>query len=387
MRILLCHNRYQQEGGEDAAVAAELSLLQEHGHEVKFHELDNDAITGVVAKLRVGITAAYSRTAREEMAVQLKAFRPDIVHVHNFFPLLTPSIYDACIEARVPVVQTLHNYRILCPGALLMRSGAICEKCVTGSPFQGAWHRCYRNSMLQSLAVAQMVDFHRRHDSWNRKVTRFIALTEFARQKFIEGGILPEKMVVKPNSLAHLPPVGEMPPRGDFALFIGRISVEKGVETLVDAFCQTGLPLKIAGSGPLESRLKQRSTPNIQWLGRIPPQEVMALARQARYLVLPSLCYEGFPMAIPEAFANHLPVLASRIGSLAGIVTDGATGHHFTPGSVAELAERSRYLHQNVAECERMGERAFGEYLLHYTPEQNYRRLLMIYGEAIDLYA
>jgi glycosyltransferase involved in cell wall biosynthesis len=387
MRILLCHNRYQQEGGEDAAVAAELSLLQEHGHEVKFHEVDNDAITGVVAKLRVGITAAYSRTAREEMAVQLKAFRPDIVHVHNFFPLLTPSIYDACIEARVPVVQTLHNYRILCPGALLMRRWCdlreVCNRfALPGGvapllpQLDAAIPRCGADGRFPSPA-----------DSWNRKVTRFIALTEFARQKFIEGGILPEKMVVKPNSLAHLPPVGEMPPRGDFALFIGRISVEKGVETLVDAFCQTGLPLKIAGSGPLESRLKQRSTPNIQWLGRIPPQEVMAQARQARYLVLPSLCYEGFPMAIPEAFANHLPVLASRIGSLAGIVTDGATGHHFTPGSVAELAERSRYLHQNVAECERMGERAFGEYLLHYTPEQNYRRLLMIYGEAIDLYA
>lgn len=385
-RILVCHNRYQLAGGEDAVVDMETRLLRDHGHVVRLHELSNDVIASLADKVRAGLHVAWSEPSRKRLLAILDEFRPDIVHIHNFFPLLTPSAYAACIEKQIPVVQTLHNYRIICPGAMLMRNGKVCELCVRGTPWHGTLHHCYRNSVPQSFAVSHLVSFHRRHDTWNRKVDRLIALTAFARSKFIEAGISPDRIVVKPNFI-HQPCCNSdtpSPQRQPFALYVGRIAAEKGVATLVAAFNQTGIALKIAGSGPLQQHLQKNSGPNIEWLGHQGQQKVLALMQQARFLVMPSECYEGFPLVILEAFANRLPVLCSRLGSMAEIVEDHITGRHFLPGNVTDLAATARMLFDNPAACAMMGSNAHQEYLARYTPEQNYRMLVAIYRDVID---
>ncbi len=251
LKILHVHNSYQQIGGEDVVVMAERELLQSHGHDVRSYGVSNDAINGILKKITAAWQVSYSVSSRVRIAEEISSFKPDIVHVHNFFPLLTPSIYDACQDAGVPVVQTLHNFRMICPGALLLRKDKICEECLCGNVYRAAVYRCYRRSFLGSLSACRMVDYHRRHDTWREKVDCFIALTDFARHKFVKAGFPAEKVVVKPNFLNYEPTPGNG--EGGYALFVGRLSNEKGIKILLQAWkLLTGkMPLKIVGDWPI----------------------------------------------------------------------------------------------------------------------------------------
>lgn len=389
MKILQVHNYYQHAGGEDNVVAAEAELLRSRGNEVELWSVDNKNLPGGLSgKLKTALTAAYSPNSRALGREKLRFFKPDIVHVHNFFPLITPSVYDACRDEAVPVVQTLHNYRLICPGALLMRDGHICERCISGSPYQAARYGCYKGSRLGSLVVADMVARHRRQGTWRHKVDRFIALTEFAKDKFVQAGFPAEKIAIKSNFL--LDPLEE--PRnsptllGGFALFVGRISEEKGIKTLLKAWTKLGrqVNLKVAGSGPMDALLQ--GVPNIEALGRQSSVEVGRLMRQADFLVLPSEWYEGFPLVLVEAFAHGLPVLASRLGGMAEIVRDGETGLWFEPGNAEDLANKVTWLTDHPDECRRMGENARAAYLANYSPEINYQQLMDIYRGALGEY-
>lgn len=386
MRILLVHNHYQQAGGEDSVFAAELELLGNHGHRLSLCLANNkDLAGGLRGKINTALTTAYSLASRELVSDKLRSFKPDVVHVHNFFPQLSPSIYDACLDEGVPVVQTLHNYRLICPGAMLMRDGKVCEQCLTGSPYQAAWYGCYRDSRLGSLVVANMVARHRRQGTWQHKVNRFIALTEFAKAKFVEAGFPADKIVVKANfmmdPLVYKPPVIRTMP--SFALFVGRISEEKGIKTLLQAWSRLANPpqLKVAGSGPLEASLQ--GIVNVNPLGRQSAAEVSELMQQAAFLVLPSEWYEGFPLVLVEAFAHGLPVLASRLGSMADIIEDGKTGLLFNPGDAVDLASKAQWLLDHPQQAQALGDNARQVYLEKYTPEQNYQQLMEIYAQAM----
>jgi glycosyltransferase involved in cell wall biosynthesis len=306
MRILIVHNQYQQAGGEDIVVNAEKSLLENNNHQVHLYLVNNHRIKTVIDRLRVVATLSYSQTARQALREQVARFQPNIVHVHNFFPLLTPSIYDAC--AQTPVVQTLHNYRTICPGAFLMRQGQICETCVTKSAYHAVRHGCYRQSKLATLAVAQMVETHRRRGTWQTKVSRFIALTEFARQKFISAGFSADQLMVKPNFATdpltstdqRQTDEGSIQRRG--ALYVGRLSEEKGIITLLKAWNQINdIPLRIAGKGELDDGISQ-SRPNVTFLGWQTASQLREEMRRAAFLVMPSQWYEGFPMVLIDAF-------------------------------------------------------------------------------------
>lgn len=383
MRILLTHNFYQHAGGEDEVLRRELNFLESHGCITDIFSINNATVTGTRKKIKVFRDVVYSQSSKQRLAEQILVFKPDIVHVHNFFPLLTPSIYDACIEAGVPVVQTLHNFRTICPGALLMRNGKICEKCITGSPYQAMLHRCYRNSIPGSWAVAHMVNYHRKKKTWQHKVDRFIALTQFGRQKFIEAGFPAEKIVVKPNFCEISGGRGEESGARKGALFVGRLSKEKGVATMLAAWHGLDIPLRIAGGGPLlDGREGERGC--IKFLGQITGEQVAGEMAQAAFLVMPSEWYEGFPMVLVEAFAHGIPVLASRLGAMAEIVEDGVTGLHFEPGNSRELAQKTQWMYDHPAECRRMGENARRIYEKRYTPEKNYKILMDIYQQAID---
>ncbi len=380
MKILVVHNAYREPGGEDAVVAREVALLGAHGHAVATWIADNSAIEGPIPAALAGLRAAYSRPARDALAARLAADRPDLVHAHNLFPRLSPSIYDAARAARVPVVQTLHNYRLVCPAATLLRDGRPCELCVTGSAYQAVRYACYRGSRLGSFAVARMVERHRRAGTWTTKVDRFIALTAFARGRLVAGGLPADRVTVSGNFVADPGPAPAGTKR-EGLLFVGRLSEEKGIRPLLAAAALAGVGLRLAGDGPLAALV--RAAPGITALGRLGPAAVRAEMARATALVLPSLWYEAFPLVLVEAFAAGLPVIASGLGSLAELVEDGVTGRHVAPGSAAALAQALRWAVDNPTVLAAMGAGARETFLAKHTPDAAYARLAAIYDEVL----
>lgn len=382
MRVVLVHNFYQQAGGEDVVFASERDLLREHGVEVVEYTRHNDAIehASLVGVATATVWAPDSRRALEDL---LRRHRPDLVHFHNTFPLISPAAYYACRTAGVPVVQTLHNYRLLCPSATLFRQGRPCEACVGRSfAWPGVLHRCYRGSAAATAVVAGMLSVHRALGTWSRLVHVYVALTEFARRKFTEGGLPPDRIVVKPNVLRDVPTPGDH--RGTFALFAGRLAAEKGVKTLAEAWRHVppGVSLRIVGSGPLE-RLSGSGPEGVEWLGGQPREAVFAQMRDAAFLVLPSEWYEGgFPLVALEAFACGLPVVASRLGCMQEIVREGTTGLLFAPGDPLDLAEKIRWATDHPEQMHAMGANARRQFEAEYSAGRNFDALMGIYQQA-----
>jgi len=308
------------------------------------------------------------------------------VHIHNFFPRLSPSVHSAARHAGIPIVQTLHNFRLLCPAATFHFEGTPCEGCLgQATPWRAVARGCYRKSRLASLAVAHMLALHRVLGTWNRSVGQFIALSQFAREKFIAGGISPDKITVKPNFVDPDPGMGRG--NGNFALFVGRLAEEKGVRTLLTAWSglRSGPKLKIVGDGPLAPDVAQAAAtnPGIEWLGPCAPERVRRAMAEANLLIVPSTWYEGFPLVIAEAFAAGLPILASRLGSLAELIADGQTGRLIAPGDAAGLAGAVEWAFSHPGEMRRMRVLARSEYEQKYTAKANYTRLMLIYEAAL----
>jgi glycosyltransferase involved in cell wall biosynthesis len=387
LNILLIHNYYQQKpGGEDIVFEAERALLKRYGHEVITYVEDNARLEGV-NPLKVAVNAIWSREAQRNILKWIEQARPDVVHFHNTFLRISPAAYYTVKELGLSVVQTLHNYRLICPGALLMRDGKVCEDCLRKiAPWPGVVHGCWRNSRSGTMVVAAMLTFHNILKTWENKVDVYIALTEFARKKFVQGGLPEKKIVVKPNFVHPDPGNGEH--KGNFALFVGRLSAEKGIRTMLSA-CRLlkSVPLRIVGDGPLMAEVKaqiERERLAIDVPGRLPREEVFSLMQQASFLVFPSESYEGFPMTIAEAFACGLPVLASRLGAMAELVEDGRTGLLFEPGNPDDLAEKVEWAWTHPEEIKRMGKEARKEFEEKYTAEKNYKMLMEIYQLAIE---
>jgi glycosyltransferase involved in cell wall biosynthesis len=383
MKILVAHNRYQQPGGEDAVFEREANLLAASGHDVRKLLVSNDVITSRQIKLFTALRTVENPLGIAAMSRALEDFRPDVVHIHNFFPLLSPAVYKVCRHAGSAVVQTLHNYRTICAGALLMRNGQVCQLCVNGSPLWGFVHRCYRGSVVGSAAVARMIAVHRKRRTWSTDVDRFIALSEFGRRIFIEAGFPEDRVDVKPNFIEDPgnPPEGKR----EGVLFVGRLAEEKGVRYLVEAAARYHFPLRVAGDGPELATLRSLAHSNVNFLGQLSHEAVLSEMRRAVVLVIPSLWYEGFPMAIVEAFASGTPVIASRLGSLAEIIEDGVTGFHVSPGEVDNLGECIQRLISDADLARRLGHMARQAFIDRFTPRSNLRQLESIYQMAVEI--
>jgi glycosyltransferase involved in cell wall biosynthesis len=387
MKILQLHNRYQIVGGEEGVVQSEQQLLKDHGHEVRLLEVSNDDLVGAKAKAVAAVSAVYSYGSRSLVAEEIKLFQPDLVHVHNFFPLLSPSVYDACRSMGIPVVQTLHNYRLACPKAMFFRDNQICEACLDqNSLLPSVKYGCYRGSKTQSAVVAAMLTLHRRRNTWNERVDAYIALTAFQKAKLIQAGMAGDRIHVKPN-FVYPPSLAAAVTTEPYFLFVGRLATEKGVETLIEAYRQDNSlwPLKVVGDGPLNQQLRSASVDlgdRVQFLGRQDKAAVLQLMQGAYALVFPSIWYEGFPLTIAEAFACGLPVVVPNLGSMAEIVKDGVTGVHYRPGDVGDLAARLGWLMVHGEMRSKFAWSARREFETRYTPEANYEELMGIYQQV-----
>lgn len=389
MKVLLVHNGYQQPGGEDVVFDQEHQMLKNAGHDTVLYRRSNWDVNEYrgLRKIVLAKRTVWASDTKREFLQLLQSEKPEVVHVHNTFVMISPSIYSACREAGVPVVQTLHNYRLLCPSATLFRDGKICEDCVTGSLLRGVQHACYHNSRSATAVVALMLATHRLRGTWQNEVACFVALTEFSRQKLIEGGLPAEKIMVKPN-FVHPDPAARTGD-GDYALFVGRLSPEKRVSTVLAAWkqLQFPVPLLVLGGGPEQTQLQAQAVhdglTHIRFLGQVPREQTIAAINNARFLVFSSEWYENFPVTIAEAFACATPVLASRMGAMQEIVSDGRTGLHFSAGDSEDLARKVEWAWTHRDEMRAMGVGARTEYETKYTAEKNYPLLMEIYRKAI----
>lgn len=366
-RILFVHNSYQQKGGEDSVVDDEINLLRENGHDVFEYRISNDKIKSM-NKLDLLKTTIWSKYSTQDIKKITDNFSPDICHIHNTFPLISPSIYWELDKKNIPIVQTLHNFRIACPQAMFLREGKICESCLGKIPLQGIVHGCYRDSITQTAVLSSMLVTHRILGTWKNKVTSYIALNEFSKEKFISAGIPSEKIKIKPNFVIKTNQ--EQHDREDYFLYVGRLSKEKGISTLLEVF--KNLPSKkllVAGDGPEKSILMGHD--NINCIGHVGKEQVINLLLKAKAIIIPSICYENFPKIVVEAMAYGTPIIASNIGSLAAIIEDNFNGFLFEPNNAESLIKKMDFINENKNARTKISRNALDTYKELYSEQKN----------------
>jgi len=390
MKILVVHNRYKNRAGEDSVFDQEVSLLQNNGHQVETLIADNLDIQSktIRQKLKLAIDTIWSQKSYKQISFCLSEFQPDIVHVHNFLPLLSPSIFYACKKQNIPAIQTIHNYRLGCPAATFFRDGKVCELCVKKNLLASIYHRCYRNSYIQTTIVAMMLQIHRWLGTWNNVVTAYIALSPFVKQKLIEIGIDKNKIHIKPNFIQNTNPNLKEPTFGKYYLYVGRLVEEKGIHILLEAYqnANSQYPLMIIGSGELQPIVEEaaQTNPKIQYLGQQPRDIVLQYMQEAIALIFPSIWYEGFPMTILEAYSQSLPAIASDIGSISHIVIEHKTGLLFSYNDSNSLLEKIQKVEQEKAQWLNTKTTTLKFIDSQYLAEINQETLINIYNKIIS---
>ncbi|GAB2583522.1 glycosyltransferase family 4 protein [Kribbella endophytica] len=390
MRVAMLHNRYRsgQPSGENTVVDQTADFLRSSGHVVDIYEQHSDSIAQMPGKDRalLPLRSIWSFSAARDLTLRLQEKRPDIVHVHNTFPLWSPSVLRAARRAGLPVVATLHNFRLMCANAVLQRDGGPCESCVGKIPWRGVVHACYRESTVQSLPLVAGITAHQALHTWQRHVTTLIAPSEFVRSRYVAGGFAPEKIVVKPHAV---PSTGQVRTgAGEAVVFVGRLTEDKGFADLLDAWEPSLGQLVVVGDGPLRAAAEARAAvdPSVRVLGALPWAESMAVVRTARAVVVPARSYETFGLVVVEAFAHGVPVVASRIGALTELVDDGETGVLAEPGDPESLRKALRLITDPACSVT-CGERARQVYLERFTPERDLAATERIYADAIARHA
>ncbi|MBT8216347.1 MAG: glycosyltransferase [Acidimicrobiia bacterium] len=397
MRVLLIHNRYALRGGEDESTDAERALLESNGHAVEMLEVSNEGLSDTLevrratAALGMGVRSIWSRQAGRAVDDHIARFQPDIVHVQNTFPKLSPAVHYAAQRNGVPVVQTLRNYRLICPKASFFRDGAPCEDCLGKLvPTPSVRHGCYRDSRATTVWVAAGQAIHTALGTWRSEVDLFISPSEFTRHKYIESGLIPaDRIVVKPNFLADDPGPGTG--EGDYFLFVGRLSEEKGIATLLAAWSQVPHTerLEIIGNGPLNSEVEAFAArhPGVTWQGRVSNDEAVRAMGRAKALIFPSVWYETFGRVAMEAFATGTPVIGSDLGAVAEVVAGSDAGMLFEPGNASELAKAINWAVGERGAMRDMRRAARATYEDKYTAAGNYDQLLAAYELARERHA
>jgi glycosyltransferase involved in cell wall biosynthesis len=381
----MIHNRYRILGGEDVSTREQLDLLRSAGHEVVLLEDSNERVDEL-GMIRTAAGAVWSAAARRRVGAALAESRFDLMHVQNFFPLFSPAVYYAAQEHGVPVVQSLRNFRQLCPEGMLHRNGAVCTDCVGKAvAWPGIWHSCYRGSARGSAAIAAMATTHRWAGTWARRVACYVAPSEFARNVYVAGGWDGSKIEVIPNFVFPDPQQG--PGDGGFALFVGRLAAVKGLDTLLEAWQQGGVdfPLRIVGDGPLRSQVQEvaETNPNVDYLGVKDHSDVVRLMGDASLVVVPTRGIESFGRVVVESMARGTPAVVADHGGLAEVVSGSGAGLLFPPGDAATLADRVRQLIADVDRLAAMRLIAREVYLERYTGDVALNRWMGLYASVI----
>lgn len=386
-RILQIHNYYKYAGGEDYVVNNEKKLLEDNNIEVYQFIKRNDELS-FWGKLKLLKNTNFSTKSFHEILSVIRKIKPDVVHVHNFFPQISPAVFWASKRSNIPVVMTLHNYRLMYPNGLLMKDSVIDERTINNSAYICVPDKVYRNSYLQTAVVAHMIEYHRRKNTWNSKVDRLIALTEFARSKFIDFGIDQDKIIVKPNFISdYYKKTNGIAGNEEYFIYVGRISPEKGIRELIAYWINHNIKSKliIIGDGPLFDELtnKSASYSRIAWKGKLNRETVLDYIKSAQALIFPSNCYEGFPLTIVEAFSLETPVLSTDIGSQSEIVINGYNGLHYKHGCADDFLDKIKTL-SDKRYAKKLGNNARIDYLEKYTAEKNYEILSSIYNSVLE---
>lgn len=381
MRIAQLHTRYRQQGGEDVVVEAQRQALRTEGHPVR--EILADNPSGPVAAGAAFALSAWNPFAAARVAKEIERFRPDVAHVHNTWFAMSPSVIWTLHRQRIPVVMTLHNYRLACANSLFLRDGVPCTSCVDDSPAAAVKHRCY-HSRTQSAVAASGIALHRRIGTWSSQVDRFIVLSEFARNQVQRIGVPESRIEVGRNFVPDPGPRPRGPEHSRDVLFIGRISREKGLHVLLEAWAAAapqGLRLVVIGDGPQRAELERHAGASVVFTGRQNAEAVQAALLTARALVVPSLWFEGQPLVALEGLAAGTPLVLSDIGALPEVIGDGSAGWLFSPGSVDALADRLRALSDDGAVAGR-GECARRDYLQRFTQKHVIDDLLAVFDRV-----
>lgn len=377
MKILQVHNKYQNPTGDDAVVTEEYELLRSHGHEVDQFLKTNEEISaaGIFKKLRLAISLKRSKATKDELEQWLKNNRPDVVHCHNLFPLITPVVFEVCKDHNIPVVQTLHNYRLLCVNTLFYRDGNICQDCLSSSLMEGVKHSCYNGSKAQSYLMAGALKHHRERNTWNKEVDRFICLSEFAKSKFVQGGIQSNKLIVKANFVKD--PRAEVR-YDDFFLYAGKLEEQKGLDDFLE-LAKNCSDLKFKLAGYCDNPEIFNKFDNVEYMGQLERSVLMGLMKNCKGVLFLSRMYEGMPMTILEAFAHKKLVVARNQGAMKEMIQNEENGVLFS--SVDELIDAVRSL-GSVEKCKSLGHNAYGYFATNYNEDIAYRNLIKIYSEV-----
>lgn len=388
MKILFCHNFYQQAGGEDVAVANEMAMLEQHGHEVKLFSVSNNSIKTIWHKLLVSLNLTYSNQYKNKLKEVITEFSPDIVHVHNFFPLLTPSIFDACVEMNVPVVHTLHNYRLICPSATLFINGECNEESIEKNAYAMVKYKAYQNSLIGTFLLARAIEKYKSKNLWSTKVDQFIAPSKFVKDTYIKSGFLADKITVKPNFIQPQPITAlseqekKQVSKEEYAIFLGRLVEEKGIQMLVNSWRETDIALRIYGGGPLEGVCKSAQRKNIKYCGEVARDEALQALKHAKFLIIPSRWHEPFGLVVIEALSLGIPVIAAKMGALPEIISHGYNGLIFEHNNINDFYHQIDQFKSNSKLAE-MKKNALNSFDNQYTASMNYPLLIDIYSKCL----
>lgn len=380
MKILQVHNKYVGKTGEETVVEEEKGILQEHGHQVIQYIKENSEIKGYSkvknAMMLLGLTS--SGKIRSELISIIKSEEPDVCHVHNTFPLITPVVYEVCKEMGLPVVQTLHNFKMICTNSLLFRNGEICEKCIGKSLYNSIQYKCFRESYFATAAQAHVIQHHRRKGTWNNSIDKYICLTDFQRSKLIEGGVPAEKLIIKPNFVSESSSPSDFE---EFFLFAGKLDSWKGASDLMHLF-QHNNSAKFIIIGKSENPDVFEHFSNVSLLGERPREEVLDYMRRCKAVLFPSKCYEGMPMVILEAFAHGKPVITRNIGAMSSMVDHGVNGLKYN--SIDDFVKSVKLLESSEHLALELGKNALNEYKDKYTRIRGYENLLSVYNSVLN---
>ncbi|NGY37406.1 glycosyltransferase family 4 protein [Flavobacterium sp. XN-5] len=383
MKILLIHSHYQLQGGEDSVVEQEMELLkQDHTVEVLYFQ--NQAGLKGALQFLCSIWNIGSATAVRK---KIQEFKPDIVHVHNWHFAMGPLVFREIYRLRIPIVHTVHNYRLLCPSAILLYKGQLfTDSLKQAFPWKAILNKVYRSSIAQTFWLAFVVWFHKKIGTW-QKIDAYVCLTPFAVELFQQSNfrVSKEHFTVKPN-FRIAPVVDSKIEKESHFLFIGRLSEEKGIDVLLDAFKELPYLIKIAGEGPLKELVEEGSKQfsNISYLGNLSSEKVVAELQKTQALIFPSVWYEGMPMTIIEAFSVGTPIIASNLGAMSSMISNEQNGFHFESSNVNDLKQTiTKFNMLSDSVKEEMGSNAFKSYTEKYSPELQQQYFDAIYSAVL----